>query len=328
MIKIRLQRKGRIRRPIYHIVVADSRSPRDGRIIEQVGRYDGVTEKKETKINEERISYWLDNGAKPTDAVQKILRHQGFLYKRHLQMWGKSEEEINAALEEWKANRASKAQTEVTRKEQVRAGLIAEEKEVKKQIEQQASAATAEMAKETEEKAEAEAAEPTNAVEGTENEAADVAAPEVESSAEEAPTEQEASEQEETIANETATQETKAEVETEEKEAAEPTNAVEATENEAADVAGPEVEASAEEATTEQEASEEAETTAEDTPAEQPEQAEAEATEPSGKSSADMTAKEAAQYIAATSLEELDGFVAESEERKTVLAAWEAKKNA
>ncbi len=312
MIKIRLQRKGRIRRPIYHIVVADSRSPRDGRIIEQVGRYDGVTEKKETKINEERISYWLDNGAKPTDAVQKILRHQGFLYKRHLQMWGKSEEEINAALEEWKANRASKAQTEVTRKEQVRAGLIAEEKEVKKQIEQQASAA-AEMAKETEEKAEAEAA--------------DVAAPEVESSAEEAPTEQESSEQEETIADETATQETKAEVETEEKEAAEPTNAEEAEEeDEMDDVAGPEVEASAEEATTEQEASEEAETTAEDTPAEQPEQAEA--TEPSGKSSADMTAKEAAQYIAATSLEELDGFVAESEERKTVLAAWEAKKNA
>lgn len=50
MIKIRLQRKGRIRRPIYHIVVADSRSPRDGRIIEQVGRYDGVTEKKKPPL--------------------------------------------------------------------------------------------------------------------------------------------------------------------------------------------------------------------------------------------------------------------------------------
>ena len=112
MIKIRLQRKGRIRRPIYHIVVADSRSPRDGRIIEQVGRYDGVTEKKETKINEERISYWLDNGAKPTDAVAKNSSPSRLsLYKRHLQMWGKSEEEINAALEEWRAaNRASKAQ--------------------------------------------------------------------------------------------------------------------------------------------------------------------------------------------------------------------------
>ena len=155
MIKIRLQRKGRIRRPIYHIVVADSRSPRDGRIIEQVGRYDGVTEKKETVINEERISYWLDQGAKPTDAVQKILRHQGFLYKRHLQMWGKSEEEINAAIEEWKANRESKEQAEVSRKDQVRASLIAEEKEVKKQIKQKASAAAAEMEKEAEETAEA-----------------------------------------------------------------------------------------------------------------------------------------------------------------------------
>lgn len=71
MIKIRLQRKGRIRRPIYHIVVADSRSPRDGRIIEQVGRFDGVTEKKETILNEDRIMYWLDTGAQPTDSVRK-----------------------------------------------------------------------------------------------------------------------------------------------------------------------------------------------------------------------------------------------------------------
>ena len=98
MIKIRLQRKGRIRRPIYHIVVADSRSPRDGRIIEQVGRYDGVTEKKETVLNEDRIMYWLDTGAQPTDSVRKILRHEGVLYKRHLMMWGKSEEEIEAAM--------------------------------------------------------------------------------------------------------------------------------------------------------------------------------------------------------------------------------------
>ena len=91
MIKIRLQRKGRIRRPIYHIVVADSRSPRDGRIIEQVGRFDGVTEKKETILNEDRIMYWLDTGAQPTDSVRKILRTEGILYKRHLKMWGKSD---------------------------------------------------------------------------------------------------------------------------------------------------------------------------------------------------------------------------------------------
>ena len=258
MIKIRLQRKGRIRRPIYHIVVADSRSPRDGRIIEQVGRYDGVTEKKETIINEDRISYWLDQGAKPTDAVQKILRHQGFLYKRHLQMWGKSEEEINAAIEEWKANRESKEQAEVSRKDQVRASLIAEEKEVKKQIKQKASAAAAEMEKEAEETAAEAAAEET------------------------------AAEQVEPATEETADPE-------------------------------PETEAATEEA-----AAEQVEPAAEETADPEPE---TKIKQQSGKRSADMTAKEAINHIAATALENLDGFVADSEVRKTVLAAWEAKKN-
>lgn len=289
MIKIRLQRKGRIRRPIYHIVVADSRSPRDGRIIEQVGRYDGVTEKKETTINEERISYWLDNGAKPTDAVEKILRHEGFLYKRHLQMWGKSEEEITAALEEWKAAREAKAKTEVTRKEQVRATLIAEEKEVKKQIEQKASAAAAEMAQEAE-----------KAAETTENEASEESAPEVEAEAKaEAAPEETPSEEETVVAEETASPD--AEVEVEEK-----------TE-ESTEAVSEEVEST---------------TTEDAAPVEQPEETSAETEVESVKSSADMTAKDAADHIAATPLEDLEGFVSEGEERKTVLAAWEAKKEA
>lgn len=294
MIKIRLQRKGRIRRPIYHIVVADSRSPRDGRIIEQVGRYDGVTEKKETTINEERISYWLDNGAKPTDAVEKILRHEGFLYKRHLQMWGKSEEEITAALEEWKAAREAKAKTEVTRKEQVRATLIAEEKEVKKQIEQKASTAAAEMAQEAEKAAETEVAE------ATENEASEESAPEVEVEATaEVITKKTPPEEDAVVTEETASP--NAEAETEEK-TEEPTELV----------------------------SEEVEsTTAEEaTPTEQPEETSSETEEPSVKSSADMTAKDAIDHIAATPLEDLEDFVADGETRKTVLAAWEAKKEA
>jgi small subunit ribosomal protein S16 len=294
LIKIRLQRKGRIRRPIYHIVVADSRSPRDGRIIEQVGRYDGVTEKKETTINEERISYWLDNGAKPTDAVEKILRHEGFLYKRHLQMWGKSEEEITAALEEWKAAREAKAKTEVTRKEQVRATLIAEEKEVKKQIEQKASTAAAEMAQEAEKAAETEVAE------ATENEVSEESAPEVEVEAmAEVITKKTPPEEDAVVTEETASP--NAEAETEEK-TEEPTELV----------------------------SEEVEsTTAEEaTPTEQPEETSSETEEPSVKSSADMTAKDAIDHIAATPLEGLEDFVADGETRKTVLAAWEAKKEA
>ena len=283
MIKIRLQRKGRIRRPIYHIVVADSRSPRDGRIIEQVGRFDGVTEKKETVLNEERISYWLDNGAKPTDAVQKILRNEGYLYKRHLQMWGKSEAEIEAALAEWSANRAAKKETETTRKEQVRASLLAEEKEVKKQTEQKASQAAAEMAQEA--AAETEVAE----------EASDVT-PEVEVTSEEASIE--------TVEESGATEEEATE---------EATEATETTDDSEEAPAEVEVEAASDEAP-----EVEAETVEES----------AEAPEATSASSKDMTAKEAVGHIAAHSVEELEGFITSDEERKTVLAAWEAKKEA
>ena len=293
MIKIRLQRKGRIRRPIYHIVVADSRSPRDGRIIERVGRYDGVTEKKETTINEERISYWLDNGAKPTDAVEKILRHEGFLYKRHLQMWGKSEEEITAALEGWKAARKAKEKTEVTRKKQVRATLIAEEKEVKKQIEQKASAA-AEMAQEAKKTVETEVAE------ATENEVSEESAPELEVEAKvEVTTEKAPSEEEAVVAEETESPDAEA--------------GVEQKTEESTEAVSEEVES----------------TTAEDAaPVEQPEETSAETRVESVRSSADMTAKDAADHIAATPLEDLEGFVSDGEERKTVLAAWETKKEA
>ena len=306
MIKIRLQRKGRIRRPIYHIVVADSRSPRDGRIIEQVGRFDGVTEKKETVLNEERISYWLDNGAKPTDAVQKILRNEGYLYKRHLQMWGKSDAEIEAALAEWSANRAAKKETETTRKEQVRASLLAEEKEVKKQTEQKASQAAAEMAQEA--AAETEVAE----------EASDVA-PEAEVISEEASVEtvEESSATEEDTTEETAEDTVEATDDSEEA----PTEEVAET-NEAAPAE--------EEATEEAPAEVEVEAASDEAPEVEAEIVEesAEAPEATSASSKDMTAKEAVGHIAAHSVEELEGFITSDEERKTVLAAWEAKKEA
>lgn len=279
MIKIRLQRKGRIRRPIYHIVVADSRSPRDGRIIEQVGRYDGVTEKKETVLNEERIMYWLDTGAQPTDSVRRILRNEGLLYKRHLMMWGKSEEEIEAALAEWRAYRESKAEKEVTRKEQISAVIAAEEKEYKKQVETKAAKAAEELAAE-EAKEETPAEEPQAAEESTEEEVVEETA-----SVEQDTTEEVSSEEPEAEAS-------KKEVETQEEPAP-------AAETETAEEAAPAEEA--EEATNE--------STAEDAP----------------KTSTDMSAQEAIEYINATEKSELEGFVTEAEERKTVLAAWEAK---
>ncbi|MDR9387599.1 MAG: 30S ribosomal protein S16 [Balneolaceae bacterium] len=134
MIKLRLQRKGRKRRPYYHIVVADNRSPRDGRIIEQIGRYDNVSENKHVIIDESRAMHWLDVGAQPTDKVRNLLKGEGILLKRHLQRWGKTEEEIEAALAEWKKGRDERRAEVMTRKEQLAKILEDEEKTFKDKL--------------------------------------------------------------------------------------------------------------------------------------------------------------------------------------------------
>lgn len=73
MVKIRLQRVGKKKAPFYHVVVADSRSPRDGKIIEKVGTYNPMTEPATIEINKEKVAEWVKNGAKPTDTVKKII---------------------------------------------------------------------------------------------------------------------------------------------------------------------------------------------------------------------------------------------------------------
>ena len=82
-VKIRLRRTGRKRQPYYRIVIADSRSPRDGRFIEIIGQY--APRKGETALNllADRANYWLDNGAQPTDTVRSLLRKAGILKTRH-----------------------------------------------------------------------------------------------------------------------------------------------------------------------------------------------------------------------------------------------------
>ncbi len=73
MVKIRLQRQGKKKAPFYHIVVADSKSPRDGKIIEQIGTYDPMTEPATIKLDKEKVEKWIKNGAKPTDTVKYII---------------------------------------------------------------------------------------------------------------------------------------------------------------------------------------------------------------------------------------------------------------
>ena len=73
MVKIRLQREGKKKAPFYHIVVADSRSPRDGKIIEQIGTYDPMTEPSTIVLDQEKLAKWIKNGAEPTETVKALI---------------------------------------------------------------------------------------------------------------------------------------------------------------------------------------------------------------------------------------------------------------
>ena len=73
MVKIRLQRVGKKKAPFYHIVVADSRRARDGKIIEQIGTYDPMTNPGTIVLDNEKVATWIRNGAKPTDTVKKLI---------------------------------------------------------------------------------------------------------------------------------------------------------------------------------------------------------------------------------------------------------------
>ena len=82
--KIRLQRHGRKGYPFYHIVIADSRAPRDGKFIERIGSYNPNTNPATINLDFERALYWLQTGAQPTDTTRNILSAQGVLMKKHL----------------------------------------------------------------------------------------------------------------------------------------------------------------------------------------------------------------------------------------------------
>jgi small subunit ribosomal protein S16 len=80
-VKIRLKRMGAKKAPFYRIVVADARSPRDGKFIESIGYYDPVTTPANVKIDEEKAMKWMGNGAQPTDTVKSLFSKQGIMKK-------------------------------------------------------------------------------------------------------------------------------------------------------------------------------------------------------------------------------------------------------
>lgn len=79
MVKIRLKRMGTTKRPVYRLVVADSRSPRDGRFIEAIGFYDPLPDPAVVRIDEEKVRVWMRRGARPSDSARDLLIRQGIL---------------------------------------------------------------------------------------------------------------------------------------------------------------------------------------------------------------------------------------------------------
>ena len=78
-VKIRLRRVGAKKAPFYRVVVADSRYPRDGRFIDEVGTYNPMTEPSEIKLDAEKVQKWISNGAQPTDSVKSLLKRSGIV---------------------------------------------------------------------------------------------------------------------------------------------------------------------------------------------------------------------------------------------------------
>ncbi|HHU34099.1 MAG TPA: 30S ribosomal protein S16 [Bacteroidetes bacterium] len=204
-VKIRLARKGRKKQPFYHIVVADSRSPRDGRFIEKIGTYNPVTNPSTVELDFDKALGWLQKGALPTDTCRGILSREGVLLKKHLLEGVKKgafdEAEAEKRFNEWKAKNDAKLESKKSGLEKAREEEISKKLEAEKKINEARAAA---LAKKQAELAAAEAAanQPEVVVEETAEETT-VEAPAEEATVE-VPVAEAAASQSETVAEETA----------------------------------------------------------------------------------------------------------------------------
>ncbi len=217
--KIRLARKGRKKKVIYHVVVADSRAPRDGRYIEKIGVYNPLTNPATIDLNFDKALDWLMKGAQPTDTCRAILSYKGVMMKKHLLDGVKkgafNEEEAEKRFNDWMKEKENKIESK-------KSGLEKEsEDDKKKRIEAEKSINEKRIAEIARKRSALVAAEAAAAVEAitpdTEDEAEEVAAEVAEESVVEAVAEEAVTEvvAEEPVA-ETPAEETTAEETTEE----------------------------------------------------------------------------------------------------------------
>lgn len=186
-VRIRLTRQGRKAAAFYHIVVADSRAPRDGKFIERLGSYNPNTNPATIELNFERALYWLQVGAQPSDTAKSLLSKKGVLLKKHLLEGVKKgafdEAAAEAKFEKWMSEKNAKVQAAKDKIKTDASNLKKERLEAERKV----NAAKAEelAKKQAEAKAAAEAAAKAAADEATAAETAE--APAAEAAAEEAP---------------------------------------------------------------------------------------------------------------------------------------------
>jgi small subunit ribosomal protein S16 len=135
-VRIRLARRGRKKKPMYDVVVADSRAPRDGKFIEKVGRYNPLTDPATIILDEERILDWLLKGAQPTETVRRMLKYRGILLRKHLEVGVRkgaiTREEADKRYQEWLKTKEAKIEGKKAR--------LAQQKEAAKKAQLEAEA--------------------------------------------------------------------------------------------------------------------------------------------------------------------------------------------
>ena len=149
--KIRLQRHGKKRYAFFHIVIADSRAPRDGKFIEKIGVYNPNTDPATIELNFDRALHWIKVGAQPTDTVRAILKYKGVMYKDHLDRGvakgAFSQEEADKRFEVWLKEKEAKIEGKKEKltaaQEAARKAQLEAEKEINKKREEELAAKNA-----------------------------------------------------------------------------------------------------------------------------------------------------------------------------------------
>ncbi len=146
-VRIRLTRMGRRNRPFYRVVIADSRSRRDGRFIEQIGTYDPIKQDKNFAVKEDRIFHWLKVGAQPSDTVKRLLSKEGIMLKWHLETSNLTEDKKKQEFQKWEMAKENKEKAKADKKVAKKEAAPAEEEAVEV-VESASAEATADVPEE------------------------------------------------------------------------------------------------------------------------------------------------------------------------------------